>query len=195
MPLTAPEPIDTERSTLRLLREADLPALMRVNGDDEVTRFLPYASWRSLDDAQAWYRRMQNIQATGTALQFVVVERTSDEAVGTCLVFRHDEGSARAELGYALARRCWGSGLMAEALRALIAAAFGPIGLRRLEAEINPRNLASAALVRRLGFVREGLARERWINKGVPTDVELYGLLRDDGLAPRQSTPSNTGRT
>ena len=180
MPLQPPPPIDTPRLQVRLLAESDLPALMDVNGDAQVTRFLPYATWLTLDDAHAWFARMRTFQETGLALQFVVADKQSGDAIGTCLVFRFEEASAQAELGFVLARSYWGSGYMREALTALVDAAFATMGVRRLEAVADSRNAASTGLLRRLGFVREGVLRERWLEDGVPCDAEVYGLLRRD---------------
>jgi len=180
MPFVVPNPIDTERLLVRPVVDADLPALMAVNSDAEVTALLPYATWTSMADAEAWLARMRGIEATGSALQLVVMLRSTQEAVGTCLLFRLDEGSARAELGYALGRAHWGRGFMHEALVGLLRSAFGSMGLRRIEAEIDPRNVASARLVQRLGFTKEGLLRQRWVTKGEATDVEIYGLLRSE---------------
>lgn len=177
MPLTSPALIDSPRLTVRLVTEADLPALLAVNGDPGVTRFLPYATWTTLPDAETWYRRMMEMQDTGSALQFVVALKPAGTAIGTCLLFRHDEGSARAELGYVLGSAHQGAGYMHEALTALINAAFGSMGLRRLEAEVDPRNTASVQLLKRLGFVREGLLREKWLTGGKANDVEIHGLL------------------
>ena len=180
MPFDLPEPIEAERVRVRLLAEADLPALFEVNADEAVTSLLPYATWTSPADADAWCKRMADLQATGLALQFVVADKASDKAIGTCLLFRLEEGSQRAELGYVLGRAHWGRGLMQEALSALLDRAFGPMALRRLEAEVDTRNPASARLLQRLGFSREGLLRQRWVTKGVAKDVEIYGLLRDE---------------
>ena len=159
-------------------------ALMLVNGDDEVTHYLPYATWTSPTDAQAWYERIAKVQESGTALQFVLIEKAAERVVGTCLLFRYDEGSSRAELGYVLGRPHWGTGLMHEALQALLRHAFEVLCLRRLEAEVNPANLASVHLLERLGFKREGLLRQRWVTKDQPYDVAVYGLLRDEVQSP-----------
>jgi [ribosomal protein S5]-alanine N-acetyltransferase len=180
MPLTAPPLLETPRLHIRLVAEADLPALLTFNGDDEVTRYLPYATWQNMNDARVWLKRMQGLQDAGGTLQFVVVDKQSALAIGTCLLFKHDAASARAELGYVLARSHWGRGVMREALAALIDHAFTHMALRRLEAEIDPRNTASAALLQRLGFAQEGLLRQRWFTKGALSDSALYGLLRDD---------------
>src|SRR5437764_15137035 len=93
MPLVAPAPIESERLLIRLASEDDLPALLDVNSDPEVTALLPYATWSSLGDAEAWYRRMQDLQSTGTALQFAIVAKAERRAIGTSLLFRFEAGS------------------------------------------------------------------------------------------------------
>jgi len=186
VPFATPAPLNTKRLIVRLVDEGDLASLMEVNGDPEVTRFLPYHVWQSMAEARLWYERMCSLQLAGNTLQFVLIDKRSATAIGTCLLFRLEEDSARAELGYVLARSHWGTGVMFEALRALLDCAFDKLQLRRLEAEVNPRNLASHKLLLKLGFVQEGLLRERWLTKGEPTDVNIYGLLRNEWLAHRE---------
>ena len=180
MPLADPGPIESARLVLRLVAPADLPALLVINGDDETTRYLPYAAWRSMADAEAWHGRMERLNASGLGLQFVVVDKATGAVIGSCLLFRYEEGSALAELGYVMGRAHAGRGLMREALVACIGAAFTRLSLRRLEAQVDPRNQRSAALALGLGFVREGLLRERWLAKGEAKDVEIFGLLRHE---------------
>ena len=74
---------------------------------------------------------------------------------------------------------------MHEALGALLIHAFGKLALHRVEADIDPRNAASARSLERLGFQREGLLRERWIVAGQVSVTALYGLLARDWLAGR----------
>jgi [ribosomal protein S5]-alanine N-acetyltransferase len=184
MPLPAPLRIESARLVVRTVEAGDLADLLAVNGDDDVTRYLPYATWQSLDDGQAWLARMHALAASGTSAQLVLVDKASGRCIGSCLLFRLDEGSARAELGYVLGRTHWGQGLMIEALAAVISHLFGSGGLRRLEAEVNPANTASCRLLERLGFRAEGLLRQRWQAKGAVYDTRLYGLLRDEWREP-----------
>ncbi len=188
MPLILPAPIVSTRLVLRHVEARDLPALRVVNGSDEVTRYLPYATWQTLADGEAWLARMQAAEITGTSLQLVVADRYTDVAIGACLVFRYEEGSARAEIGYVLGRAHWGAGYMREALTALVDFAFGPGGLRRLEAQVDVRNARSGRLLATLGFTVEGRLRERWEAKGETKDVDFYGLLR------REWPPAQAGR-
>jgi len=172
--------IETNRLTIRLVEESDLPSLFAVNADDAVTRYLPYESWKSAADGEAWFSRAAARLAAGEAGQFVIVHRESRRVVGTCLLFRFEQSSARAEVGYVLAREYWGAGYMLEAMKAFVVFAFEQLGMRRLEAEIDPRNVSSARLLERLGFVREGLLRQRWAMKGEVADSGFYGLLHED---------------
>jgi ribosomal-protein-alanine N-acetyltransferase len=172
--------IETARLKIRLVQRPDLPSLLQINSNDAVTRYLPYESWKGIADGESWYGRMSTRHAAGEAGQFVIQMRQSDRIIGTCLLFRFEASSSRAELGYVLAQEHWGAGYMIEAMSAFIAFAFGPVGLRRLEAEIDPRNLTSAKLLDRLGFVKEGFLRQRWVTKGEVTDSNFYGLLRAD---------------
>lgn len=87
-------------------------------------------------DAEAWLKRMAAIQATGTALQFVVAEKRTGRAIGTCLLFGFDEPSARAELGFVLGRAHWAKGYMTEALATLIDCAFVVGGSTRARARM-----------------------------------------------------------
>ena len=180
MSLKLPIIVESERLIVRPVEERDLAALMLVNGDDETTRFLPYGSWRNLADGRAWYERMMALSSRGESIQYVLTERSSQQAIGTCLLFRYEPSSARAELGYVLGRSYWGRGLMREALVAVIGCAFGPYELRRLEAEVDPLNRASGRLLEGLGFVREGQLRKRWVDKGTAHDTVIYGLLSDE---------------
>src|SRR5258706_2821684 len=139
-----------------------------------------------MTDAQAWLKRMCDLQASGSALQFVAIDKQAERAIGTVLLFRFEEASGRAEIGYTLGRAHWGKGYMPEALAALIDCAFGGMALRRLEAEVDPRNESSGPLLLRLGFTKEGLLRQRWITKGEAIDVEVYGLLRHEWPSSRR---------
>lgn len=172
--------IDAGRIALRPVAATDLPALLAINGDPQVTQFLPYATWQTLDDATAWLARMEALGATGTGQQLVVVQRTDAAVIGTLLLFKHDAGSQRLELGYVLGRAHWGQGLMREALQAVCGHLFGARGVRRIEAEVNPANGASCRLLTRLGFTLEGTLRQRWVGKGVAYDTHVFGCLAQE---------------
>jgi RimJ/RimL family protein N-acetyltransferase len=69
---------------------------------------------------------------------------------------------------------------MREAMDAACARAFGALALRRIEAEVDPANVASNRLLASTGFVLEGTLRKRRVAKGVACDSNIYGYLIDD---------------
>ncbi len=176
-PPFTPFVLRTPRLTLRFLEDGDAEALFAIFSDPAVMRFWATRPWTTPDQAQASVRDTQNDYRVGGALR-LGIEITGDaEIVGTCTLFGLHRANRRAELGYALARRCWGRGYMHEALGAFLQHAFGPLNLHRIEADIDPRNDPSARTLERHGFQREGLLRERWIVDGEISDTALYGLL------------------
>lgn len=177
MPLPPSIHITTERLLIRPVTAADLDDLLLVNGDEVVTYFLPYDTWQSRADGVAWLARVE-ARTAGGAGQQLVIERTADQRViGAILLFRYEEASARLEVGYVLGRQAWHQGYATEALRGVLGCAFTEWGIRRIEAEVNPDNHASAALLLRLGFVQEGRLRQRWVAKGRTYDTNIYGCL------------------
>ena len=177
MPLHLITQINAPRLHLRPVAASDLPALMQVNGDDQVTQFLPYASWTKLEDAQAWLQRMDTMAQSGESRQLVIVRNEDAAVMGTVLLFRYEESSARVEIGYVLGRAHWRQGYAREALVAVLAHAFGDMSIRRIEAQVNTANNASNALLIAMGFQHEGLLRQRWVDKGAARDVNFYGCL------------------
>lgn len=173
--------LTTPRLRLRPLRERDLPDLLATHRVAAVNQYLPYATWRGMEDARTWFARVRQREAAGSALYFAItLPAAAERAIGHALLFGLSKDDGRAEFGYALDRAFHGQGYGGEAAEALVAHAFAALDLRRLEAAAEARNLASHRLLLRLGFRHEGCQRQHHWNKGVLADLNLYGLLRDE---------------
>ena len=165
------------RIALRPLADADAGDLLAIFGDPQVMRYWSGAPWTGTDQALRMLDADRDAAATGSALRLGITMADDDRVLGTVSLFNRSEPNRRAEIGYALARRAWGQGLMHEALGLWLDWAFGPLGLHRLEADVDPANAASRRCLERLGFRLEGVLRERWIVSGEVADTTLYGLL------------------
>jgi [ribosomal protein S5]-alanine N-acetyltransferase len=170
----------TARLVLRPVGPADVDALFALFADPQVVRYWSTPAWTERSQASASVAADVAALAEGRAVRFGVVLADGGQLVGTFSLFALDTGSRRAEIGYALAPAAWGRGLVTEAGRAVVDHAFDVLRLNRLEADVDPRNVASARVLERLGFRREGLLRERWIVAGEVSDSALYGLLSRD---------------
>lgn len=177
MPEFAGLPLHTTRLCLRPLQHADADALFALFADAAAMQYWSTPPWATRQQAIDTIERDHSALQRGTALRLALQPHAAPAIVGTVSLFAFDAQSGRAEIGYMLARAAWGAGVMHEALQALLAYAFGTLGLRRLEADIDPRNERSARCLLRLGFVQEGLLRERWVVAGQVSDSALFGLL------------------
>jgi len=182
MTLLEPIVISTKSLTLRFLSETDLPAVYAIFSHPEVMRYWSYPPWTERSQAQRWLINVHEGYRTRNDLQFGIERRADSVLVGTCTLFQFNITSRRAEIGYALGRPYWGAGYMHNALHALLHYAFETLDLNRLEADIDPRNVASARALERLGFQKEGYLRERWIVNDEISDTCLYGLLRREWM-------------
>jgi RimJ/RimL family protein N-acetyltransferase len=114
----------------------------------------------------------------------VVAERASDGGfLGWCGLTSWNPAYRSASLGYCLTEAAWGQGFATEAARALLGWAFDTLDLNRVQAQADTRNHASARVLEKLGFVREGTLREDCIVDGVVSDSWVYGLLEREWRA------------
>ena len=93
-------------------------------------------------------------------------------------IFRGNFQSAY--LGYHVGERYARQGLMTEALQLMLRYAFEHLNLHRLEANVQPSNVASIALIKRAGFTREGFSRRCLKIGGRWRDHERWAIIAED---------------
>jgi RimJ/RimL family protein N-acetyltransferase len=169
-----PERITGPRLLLRVPVLDDAGALFqRIGRDPQVTKYL---LWTPHPDVAATRRVItERINVDDYARTWVIVLQHSDEIVGMIsgrLSVRHS-----IEVGYCVARRWWGKGLMSEALDTLLGMLEADRDVYRVWATCHVDNERSVRLLQRAGFQQEGrLARHAvYPNLGPePRDSLLY---------------------
>lgn len=169
--------LEGERIRLRAFRDDDLHDLFAVHSDPEVMRYWSFPVWTELEQARPRLESAMTGSDPTRLLCWAMTKRDDDRLIGGVTMYDINPEQGRAEIGYSLGSAHWGQGLAKEALQLVLGHAFGALHLRRVEADIDPRNEASVRLIERLGFVREGVLRERWLVAGDLQDSALYGLL------------------
>ena len=177
--------IHTARLLLRQLTPQDAAALLAIFSDPEVMRYWNTAPWSSLETAHDFIDSSGQSMAKQASLTLGIVRKDSAELIGKCMLFSYEATSKRAEIGFGIGAAHWGFGFVPEAGQALLNYGFDSMRLRRIEAEIDPDNVASGKTLERLGFAKEGYLRQRWEVNGVVSDSALYGMLASDRAASR----------
>lgn len=176
--------LQTERLVLREVHPSgDLDAMFALFGDPEVARFTDTGPLASVSEAQEVIDWISWIFEQRRGLRWALALRDDEQLmIGTCGYNHWDRSTNSAEIGYDLARRHWGRGLMTEALQALVRFGFERMGLNRIEADVTVGNDASGRVLEKLGFTEEGVLRQRGFWKGRYHDLSMFSLLREDGV-------------
>lgn len=178
-----PDRIETERLILRDFRLEDTEAVHAYGSDPEVTTYMPWGP-NSPQDTAAFMARALERQATWPRLDLGLAIELKAEGgvVGSIALHLRDIPNATVELGYVLRRDLWGRGLVSEAAEALVALGFG-LGLHRIVAACDVRNVGSYRVMEKLGMRREGLLRQDRRLRGAWRDTYVYALLAEDWVA------------
>jgi ribosomal-protein-alanine N-acetyltransferase len=161
-----------------------------IFGDAETSRYLDDDTLTKPDEALEIIDWVGQIFADKRGLRWGITIKNVDAGlIGTCgfnvWYPPLPNGSpgregVKADIGYDLARPYWRQGIMSEALHAMLDFGFTQMALHRIEAQVEPGNVASAALLNKLGFQREGLLRDYGYWRGSYQDIQLFSLLRRD---------------
>ena len=175
--------LDTPRLRLRHPRPSDGPAVLAIFGNPQAMRYWSHEPLADPKAATHYIASMDEGFAERALFQWAITEPAADELIGTVTLTSWQRVNRRAELGYMLSPAHWGKGFASEAVRAVLRFGFEAMDLHRVEAELDPRNEASARLLERVGFQQEGLQRQTWYLYDEWCDSALYGILRADFIA------------
>lgn len=142
-------------------------------------RWLPWLdSVRRVEDTRAFIRASHSQAAQNNGCQFAIMER--NRIVGIIGHHQIDWRNRATSIGYWVAERHQGRGLVSASCRRLVAHAFVESHLNRVEIRCAAGNRRSRAVPERLGFAEEGVLREvEWLYDHF-VDHVVYGLLADD---------------
>ena len=170
--------LHTDRLRLRPFADADAEALYALQSNAHVLRFWDSPPWSEPARAERFIATCRLMAEEGSGAR-QAIDRVSDGAfLGWCSLARWNPDYHGAAMGYCLGEAAWGQGYATEAAGAVLRWAFETLDLNRVQAETDTRNVASARVLEKRGFVREGTLREDCVVNGDVSDSWVYGLLR-----------------
>jgi RimJ/RimL family protein N-acetyltransferase len=188
-------PLRTERLVLRPLEPSDAADVYEYQRIPEVLRYLP---WPERDRTEGYAHTAQRAAARLLAVEgdFVVLaavlpgtrsvdDPRRDRVIGDFMVRVSSSKHAQLELGWVLHPDFQGLGYAREGARAVRDFVFETLNPHRVQAFLDARNGASAALCERLGMRREATILEEQYNDGEWQDTAVYGVLRREWAAAR----------
>lgn len=170
--------LTTARLILREFAEADWPAFHAIESLPEVARYQSFDP-RTAEESRAYVRDASQSAGDDPRLTYdlAIVLAADDRLIGRCGLHISDPEIREGVLWYTLHPDAWGHGYTTEAARAMVTFGFRELGLHRIWADSDPRNIGSWRVLEKLGLRREGHLRENaWI-KGEWVDSFIYAIL------------------
>lgn len=177
---------ETERLMLRPYTADDFEAFFDLHRREDVARYLPWTprDERAAREALERHRRLR-LESDDDGVTLAAVDRDSGRLVGEFVLLLRSVEHQRGEVGYVLHPSFAGRGLATEGARHILDLAFGRVGLRRVIARIDARNVASARVLTKLGMRHEAHLVQNELFKGEWTDEDDFAILRSEWQAAR----------
>ena len=178
-PYRPENPPDSGRLRFRPVELSDAKAAHEIYSDPESMKYLPSQPHVSIEETmyEIKTRRIDPFRTRGLSC-WSVTDLQNQEFLGMVNFFSFRKKMCY--LGYMFNKNFGGRGLATEALQVLIPDAFRRWDLHRIEANVNPENMASVRLLEKSGFMFEGRSRQNFEKDGIYTDSMNFSLLRSD---------------
>ena len=177
--------LETEHLLLRNIQLQDAQELFLMRTDKKVMEWIDREPFVSVSEAALFIEKILDWQNENESILWVICLKDNPaKLIGTIGFWRIQKEHYRAEIGYMLQKAYWNRGIMKAALKVCIQHGFAELKFHSIEANINPENKASAALLKSCGFVQEAYFRENYYFNGVFKDSAIFSLV-DQNTGPR----------
>lgn len=167
--------LKTKRLLLRQVLATDAELVMKIRGNDEAMRYIPRPRAKTIEDALAVVDMLTNGINEGKSINWAIcnIENPS-EIYGIMGYVNIYPEQSKAEIGYMLHPDYWGKGYVPEAIKAVEQYGFEQIGLKILEAKIDPRNENSRKILLRNNYQFDRLVQKEMVFQEEGLDSEYY---------------------
>ena len=172
--------LNTKRLVLRAFTYDDQDDLFTIRSNEQVMKYVDVERPNTSTDVLPFLEKNIVQFNNREGVNCVITKKGTDHFMGFIGIHALDEKNHRGEIGYSLLPNYWGGGIATEALSAVIDFAFNTCNLHGLDANVNPLNEASQALLEKLGFRKEAHFRENYYFNGQYLDSYIYCLLASD---------------
>jgi ribosomal-protein-alanine N-acetyltransferase len=172
--------LESERLIFRKITKADVEEIFKIYSDPEVAKYDFFRPIKDKEKAFAIIERYNNGFLEEEEITWGIAKKSDNKIIGYCCIGDFDEDAARGEIGYGFNRDEWNKGYGTEAIKTMVEFCFSVIKLNRIEATVTYGNDPSVRVLKKAGFIEEGILRERTMIKGELVDDVMLAILRKD---------------
>lgn len=172
--------LKTRRLLLRRITMDDAEDLLFLRSDEAVMKYINKEPTTSIEDVKGFIQRINgDIDSNYVIMWALTLHDDPSKMIGLICFWKIRREDYRAEIGFTLKPEYWQKGLMKEALTRVIEYGFATLRLHSIDAQINPDNKASAAILESVRFVREAYFKEDTFFRGKFLDTAVYSLINE----------------
>lgn len=172
--------LNTERLILRELMESDFDAIHEYSSDPEVVKYMQWGP-NTPRDTREFILSVIARQHTDPREDYeLAIIHPVEGLIGGCGIRIKSMKDMKADIGYILKKSMWGQGYCTEAAGALIHFGFHQLGMHRIEASCDTRNIGSYRVMEKNGMQREGILRLDTKIHGIWRDSYIYSILEHE---------------
>ena len=147
--------LSTSRFSLRPVELEDEHEIFALRSDPEVNRYLNRQPAASLEDAREFITKIKKGIGENNSIMWAISLKEQPLFLGSICFWNIDRNVFKADIGYELLPAWQGKGIIREVMPVVIEYGFNTMGLRIIEAELDPGNLRSVQILERFNFIRE----------------------------------------
>lgn len=165
---------------LRPLKKSDVSSIFKYTKSADIPRYTFVPSPNTVENIERFIKSSHLSARKGTTYVFGITEPDVDEVIGTIAILGINAVHKKAEIGYWLAKKFRGRGIMFEAVSLILKFCFKELKLQRVQAATLPDNVFSQKLLKTCGFKYEGRHRNYFFHRKRIKDAYMYAITVED---------------
>lgn len=173
--------LQTKNLCLRKFRIDDVGHFYeRVGGNEKVTRYMLFQPHKSQEETNKSIEKIMARYEDGCYYTWAIALRSDDSIIGRIDLLHFDEEESRCSFAYMIGDMFWGKGYGTEALQAVLKFAFEKMQMKEVVVDHMKENIASGAVMRKVGMKFVRTITERYEKNGVFHDADEYRITIND---------------
>jgi [ribosomal protein S5]-alanine N-acetyltransferase len=170
--------LESERLLMRQISNDDVNEVFALRSNKETMQYIPRPLCVDLEDAYRHIKMIQDKTESGEGINWAVTLKGSTKLIGIAGHYRMKWEHFRSEIGYMFLPEYHGKGVATETISLLVKYGFEKMNMHSLEGIIDPKNIASARVLEKNGFVKEAHFKENEFFDGRFLDSAIYSLVK-----------------
>jgi ribosomal-protein-alanine N-acetyltransferase len=178
MSITIFHGLEGENICFKPLNTNDAQEIHNYASDENVSRFIGWPLMKTLNETYDYIEEMLKRESAGTHLYASVILKSTQEIIGTAMIFNFDREAKHAEIGYVFHSSHWGKGYGTETVALMNDFAFETLNLHKIHARVVDANIGSTRVLEKNGFELEGRLKDHYFIDEVYYDSLLFAKFQ-----------------